>query len=109
MRLNASEGMLPGSTEVRRVFVCHVVKHADRTALARAERVRRCGHDPHRDMLHWQHPHQSQRAPAERDKLDVQTKLGSATRPPWPRRVLGSSQPYLPPVVIPDAADLHPE
>ena len=59
-RLNASEGMLPGSTEVFsfpfQVFLCSFLGLA-----AGPQRLwsRRCY--PHCDVLHWEYPHRSER------------------------------------------------
>ena len=54
-RLNASEGMLPGSTEVSFNYTFHPLFLM--VVPAPIERVWRCGCNPHRDVLHWQHPH----------------------------------------------------
>lgn len=63
-RLNASEGMLPGSTEVsvmhRRNFGIKALYALKTTACPK--RGRGCGCDPHRDVLYRQHTHRGTRA-----------------------------------------------
>jgi hypothetical protein len=63
-RLNASEGMLPGSTEVSimhsRILASEPYMRLN--YVARPERGRCCGCDPYRDVLYRQHTHRGPRA-----------------------------------------------
>lgn len=60
-RLNASEGMLPGSTEVALLY--HLATH-DLHMTAGIKCGGCCGCYPYSDLLHRQHPHRSSRTHA---------------------------------------------
>jgi ribosomal protein S3 len=53
-KLNASEGMLPGSTEVN-ICLWQLHLHADNMT-ARSQRCGRRRRHSHRDVLHWYYP-----------------------------------------------------
>lgn len=64
-RLNASEGMLPGSTEVLSPYNCVLYRTYIHYFLAASTECSRCSRCyPYCNILHWKHPHRGPRTHA---------------------------------------------